>query len=138
MEAIPILVFIAPSWIVAALFYWLSMRPHQQSPAMAVLNTNLHKSGLYWSNSERNFKEAGPGAAAEAAAHDTAKARRQFWIMTTLLSLMSLLGMFLLMAIFMSGLPRLERNTFASRLATDPNLSAAEVTGLVEELKALI
>lgn len=134
MEAIPILLFIAPSWLVAVLYYWLSMRPHLLSPEMQVLNGNLAKIGLYWSNSDGSFRELSEGAVER----DAEQARRHFWTMTTLLSLLSLVGMLLLIAIFMSGHPRLERNTFNSALAKDPALPAGEVSKLVEEIKSFI
>lgn len=52
MEAIPVLLFIAPTWVFAAFYYYTSLRKHLLSPQMATLNENLAKVGLYWSNSE--------------------------------------------------------------------------------------
>jgi hypothetical protein len=134
VEIIPILLFIAPSWLVATLFYWLSMRPHLNSAELATLNKNLDKVGQYWSNCESGFAILSDGAVAV----DLSKAQRQFWVMTAFLSLMSLLGTLLLIAMFMSGQPRLERNTFASRLARDPDMGADEILALIQELKTTI
>lgn len=134
VEAIPILLFIAPSWIVAGLYYRFSMRPHFRSQEMVILNQNLKKIGLFWSNCDGTFRELG----ANAIAHDLRRAQRNFWMMTALLSLLSVLGTFILVAIAMSGHPRLERNTFASELVKDPNLSPEQVKETVAELQSLI
>jgi hypothetical protein len=134
MEAIPILLFIAPSWLVACLYYWLSMRPHLSSEKMALLNQNLSKVGLYWSNCYGDFHTLGENSVAR----DMRRARRNFWLMTGFLSLLSILGMLLLIALFMSGHPRRERNAFASALVSDPSLSPEQVSEAVREIQALI
>ena len=134
MEAVPILLFIAPSWLVASLYYWLSMRPHLASTEMGILNRNLGKVGLFWSNSDGTFRDLSEGAIAR----DSERARRHFWMMTALLSLLSILGTIMLVFAFMTGYARLERNTFESRLAKDPDLAPDEVLKIVQEIKSFV
>src|SRR5262249_35240362 len=121
-------------WLVAVLYYWLSMRPHLNSPELVVLNGNLKKVGMYWSNCDSTFEDWTEGCVI----FDINRAKRNFWLMTTFLSVLSVLGTLLLIAMFMTGQPRLERNAFQSRLAREPGLSVDEVRALVEEIKSFI
>jgi len=134
MELIVILIFIAPSWAFAFLYLMFGIRPHLNSAELATLNLNLAKIGQYWSNNDGDFRPLSDGAIAA----DREKLIRTFLIMTALLSLLSLIGMLLLIALFVSGRPRLEMNTFKTDLVKRSDLSAAQVKDLVEELRGFI
>src|SRR5437879_5458870 len=101
MEAILVIAFIAPSWIAAFLYLQFGVRPHLRSPELRILNSNLQKVGKYWSNSDGNFKAYHEGALED----DHKRMYRSFLIMTALLSILSIVGMFLLILLFISGRP---------------------------------
>jgi hypothetical protein len=132
IELVLVLAFVAPSWLAAAFYYRYGICPHLRSQELKILNINLAKTGQFWSNSDSNFKMLSEGAYE----HDIQHMYRSFLIMTALLSLLSVVGMFLLILIFISGRPRLERNVFASDLVRSENLNVAQVQGLIAEARA--
>jgi hypothetical protein len=134
LELFLIIAFIAPSWIFALLYYRFGILKTLKSPQLVVLNGNLAKIDLYWSTSDGTFKVLSE-AAVEA---DRAHMVKTFFMMTAFMSLLSVLGMFLLILIFVSGRPRLERNTFESSLVRNGDLNATDVQLQVDELKSLI
>jgi hypothetical protein len=134
IEVALVLIFLGPSWVFAALYYYFGIRKHLASPEREILNANLAKVGLFWSDSDGTFKTLSDGAIEQ----DQARFLRSFLIMTGFLSLLSIVGMFLLILIFISGRPRLEHNTFKSILVNNRSLSTAEVEAQVADLKSRV
>lgn len=134
IEAVLVLTFIAPSWIFALYYWYFAARPRLRSESLKTLNFNLAKVGMFWSNADGNFRPLGP----ESVARDGQRMLRSFLIMTSLLSVFSIVGMILLILIFVSGHPRLERNTFASALTQQTDLTAEQVSQIVAELQSTI
>ena len=132
MELLLILIFVAPSWIFALFYYQFALRRHLRSPELDLLNANLGKVGLYWSNSDGDFRELQPQAIED----DRKKALRTFLLMTGFLSFLSVVGMLLLILIFISGRPRLEMNTFASELVKNADLPPDQIQALIRELRS--
>ncbi len=134
IEVALIALFVAPSWIFAFLYLHFGIYRHIRSPEMALLNQNLSKVGMFWSESAGDFRLLNEGSAEL----DREKMYRTFFIMTAFLSLLSFIGMLLLILIFVSGRPRLERNAFNSELARNRELTPAEVQALVNELRSFV
>lgn len=132
MEIIPILIFIVPSWLVIFGYYFGSLRPQLRSVELAHLNHNLQKVGLFWSMCNSDFEELSN----DRVWLDHQRAVRHFWFVASFLSLMSLPGTLLLIAILGLGKSRLAHNIFKSRLTKDLDITPLEVRTIVEDIKA--
>ena len=106
-----------------------------RNPRYLLLNSNLQKWGLFWSLSSEDFQALGEMNPQE----DARKLRRNFLIMGGL-GFLSFPGFFFLAVItasmrFLKG--RKSQRVFRSDLAHAPDLDAAKVKVLIDEINAL-
>jgi hypothetical protein len=135
VEIIPVLLFLGPCWFLAGWHYWFGIRRHFASEKLRVLNLNLAKAGLYWSNVNN---EVQPLEGPDSLAKDRAKYVRHFLIFTSVLTILSVVGMILLGLIFLTSRSRLEIRLMESRLASDSGLQADEIQPVLEEVRRLV
>ncbi len=120
------------TWCVALVYFYRKLKPQFASKSYQVLEKNLNKVNLSWSNKNSDFVLQDP----ELFEKDKSSSFRSFFLITTLCSLLSFLGFLLLFLVLMTGKSRKERLVFASDLAHKQNLDASDVLKSVEEIKA--
>lgn len=124
---------LAISIIITGLNIWYAYKL-TKSPKYLVLNKNLAKVDSYWSLSNENFKNFSEGSAKD----DEKKQVRNFLLLGSL-GFLSAIGLFFLIVLTLSlqflVKSRLTRHVFRSELATNPELTAADVTKLVLDFK---
>jgi len=116
-------------------FYRFTERKFR-SPALARLNSNLGKIGLFWSDNRANFQ-----LLSESSVETDQKRSRRNLIFLALFAFAGLPGFLLIFVVVIStavlARSRKERAALVSRLASDQELSSAEVTALVEDIRKI-
>lgn len=111
-------------------------RKHLSSEANLILNQNLNKIGLYWSNVSADFVELSPGAIEQ----DAKKTLMNSW-RVGILGFLGMPGFFFLVIVVVSvnilAKSRKEKAVFESLLAKDKNLNLEQIKDLVQKISAL-
>jgi hypothetical protein len=119
------------TWAVALVFFYRKIRPQFESKSFQILNQNLNKVEMRWSNKNSDFSSLKTGSLEE----DRNLTFKSFFLITTLCSLVSVLGFLLLFLVLLSGKSRKERIVFKSPLASEVNLEKDQVIRYMEEIK---
>lgn len=122
----------ALTWWVALTYFYRKLKPQFSSKSYQVLEANLNKINMSWSNQNSDFVPHNP----DCLESDKNSAFKSFFLITTLCSLLSFLGFLLLFLVLMTGKSRKERLVFASPLAQKQDLAVSEILKLVEDIKA--
>jgi hypothetical protein len=116
------------------LMLWATRR-RRQSERLKILNANLAKVNLFWSDHRDALLERGHQSDAQLEETELRALNRSLLTSGLILSAMSWLGFFFLSVLFLSmrvlARSRLERRLFEDALATDPHLEAEKVQCLV-------
>lgn len=119
------------TWLAAMYFFYRKIRPQFDSKSVQNLNLNLRRVGLCWSNKNSDFMPYQEGRLEK----DRAQTFKSFFLITTLCSLVSVVGFVLLFLVLLTGKSRKEKLVFASLLVQSSVLSPEKILALVEEIK---
>lgn len=120
------------TWCVALIYFHRKLKPQFVSRSYHVLEQNLNKVNLSWSNKNSDFIIQNP----EQSEKEKVSAFKSFFLITSLCSLLSVLGFLLFFLVLITGKSRKERLVFASALARKQDLTAQDILKIIEEIKA--
>ena len=120
------------TWMAAMYFFYRKVRPQFDSKSFQNLNLNLRRVGLCWSNKDSDFIPYQTGFLEK----DRTQTFKSFFLITTLCSLVSVVGFVLLFLVLLTGKSRKEKLVFASPLVQSCDLPPEKILALVEEIKS--
>ncbi len=126
------------SWSIAFVFIVFVFQRRANSRERKTLNDNLGKVGLFWSSRSDDFVSLEKSNVAK----DRADSMKSILLMTTIFSVLSFVGLLCTVVMHSSlaflARSRLELNSLASPLSSDPSLTAEQVRAQVAELRNLL